>query len=344
MAYVEVRSRRALAIDRAKNAKVHYKKFNSEYSQAPNRSDVDGYDTRKRGVSIPRNTPSTKPAAPEKHFELTPMDRAKAVAVFISLPMEQQRKDLRTNEKIVKSEHDFSEWKRQPSRWDVQGIDTVPVGLYQGRLSILQKAAGNVPIKYSKRKTRRGGSYVYYRSNDAIGHINVNLNSETALVFREKYDLPDEFIVGHELGHAFDRNTVASLVKRETPFKRTGNARYLFSDNNGFNEGGFDLSSSREFMKELRAVSTDFHPIDENADYRYLMYRNSSEEVFADFFGGLIVNPDRVAAKAPKAFAKVKSEFNPLFRKFDASDNKVFDAHLNHLKLKLPKIKKGGLF
>jgi len=78
-----------------------------------------------------------------------------------------------------------------------------------------------------------------------------------------------------------------------------------------------ELLSRDVVMEELKKVTQQWRPFDENIDPKYTKYRHSTKELYADFFSALMTNPQFAKITAPTAYEGFFNFINskPTFKK-----------------------------
>jgi hypothetical protein len=303
--YIETRSTHALIIDRAKRARQIHKDFVSPYKQAPNQSDVENYDDYKLP---PKKAQLPKKAEKEK-YEPTEVEKRIAYDILLKQPVVTTMKDLQRTKNVVNKKQGFDTWKKNPKYYDLHGVDTQPEELISERINTVQRIT-QVPVKFSNRQTMyRKGSYRYQPLNKTDkGKITINNKGESLKSVQR--------ITSHELGHAYDRNILGKTKERRT--LNTGNFSF------------FNPKAPKQHLKMKEAVKK-ISPWKEGRNYSYDKYRNSTEELFADWFSGLITKKHIVKKTSKQAYNTFKKQNKDLFKELKKSDKKVIDSFLKKI-------------
>lgn len=359
--YIEQRSKRALAIDRSKNAKTRYSDFNSEYTSSPNTSDVEDYDTkRSKTTTLPENNPAPDPKPfplpkpvtttrekpsilTETNTEYTPTgtEKKSLLTIFHKLNREEQHKDLLTTRNVIKSKSDVHKWKENPKYYDIRGVDTQPEELIPARLEIARVFAGNIPMYESSKENPIKGrktnlAYFQYTLNrQDLGKI---IYSSKRIKNTNKEYFTKNRILAHEIGHAYDRNYIGTKL-------RTGNVSFGYdvfrntpksieAKNLGF--GGTNnlmieigRKSYNEVWKPVEETTRKLSPYPkEKAPSHYINYRTSREELFADWFSGFITDKPQVKKSSSRFYNMFKKQNKDFFREIRKSDYSITKKYI----------------
>lgn len=343
---VPIRSKRALAIDRAKNAKVRYKNFNSAYAESPNRSDVEDYDTiRKKGdIPPPEPEPTEEPIKkPEKQEEYVPKgeEKSKLANIFFNkLNIVEQRKDLLTTRNVVRNKKQLERWKKNPKDGDVRGIDTEPKELYDEKIKLVTAYVGNPQIRMKNfglktvagdvafgKRTRRG----YIPDSEFAGDVRV----DTSRGIKQT-----KITLAHELGHVYDRNVIGKR-KRDESYKVDKKLGTLgtYPRTAGYVDfmsiSSRDKKNSAEAFNQVKFFANDkANPVSDyrKTQYSYMKYRNSNPELFANWFSGFINNRAGARKYSKKYYNYFRKTEKDFFGKIKKTENKVVDKQLSTLK------------
>lgn len=324
--YVEKRSKHALAVDRGKNAEERYSQFNDSYASKPNRSDVEEYDTRKGRSEPPREPPRKVHQPYRRPYEPSEQEKAYLMARFHTLPPMQQYKDLLTTRNVITRAEQVKKWEQNPRAFDIQGIDTQPLELMRGRLNVVWEFAKRPKIeRRNTRSTSQAGSYAWDHLNkEDPGKVMINT------LFGPKQQIKTE---GHELGHAYDRNVLAKGKTWYIPPRKTRAIYGYHTANVNFGplkilkgREPFDLKSRTERnltkVEKVTREKISYYNID-TAPRRYIDYRNRKEELYANWFSGLVTMKGTVK-KDTRGFYNIFRKANkPLMRALRQSDRDV---------------------
>jgi len=291
--YAERRTPHALAVDRGIQAKQVYAGFSDKYKDAPNRSDVDEYDTRGKWKEPRRKKGQPKPVAvpvERKGEEYQPKgrERDRLMRVFHRQPPMVQFRDLQSTYKVARSKKDLEKWKKDPKHGDVRGIDTAPPTLVPARIGHLKKGLGNIPVSYTGRGIRTRGVYRSPKGiSPSIGDIRIQRQLKgSELGLR---------VESHELGHAFDRIIAGGQKKG-------------YSGQRGFGGlGNIPMGIHRTRVEKV--TRTKINPYDlKQADTRFRAYRGRREELFANWFSGYMTQRELVKKETPQFYKWFKKQ------------------------------------
>jgi hypothetical protein len=307
------RSAHAIAVDRGIQARRRYATFADGYKAAPNESDVVQYDTRynKAPPKRARVKPKPKPIKPTKK-----QDKA-FLTIFHRLPVMQQFEDLQSTRNVARTPAQVEAWKKDPSKYDIQGIDTRPVEFESARIDVAHKAVGKIPIVKKRLPMGERGRYT------PKGYMGVEVPEVIVHSGLKRSDDQYNITLAHELGHAFDQNVKMPLDDKNAGVKLGGviggfkfsNAQYqpMLSRN------PFRIQTDySENFKEVEKVGREANPYNRKyADRGFKQYRDSNHELFANWFAGLVTRPKMTEEKSPKFTKKFKAEFAPFAKELD---------------------------
>jgi len=345
--YTETRSARAIAIDRSRTARQVYSDFNQEYVGSPNRSDVDGYDTRgNKGVYVPPPKQKEEEKAVGEYVP-TEQEKAELLPYFYQLNPMEQHKDLLVTKNVIKRKSDVNKWKENPKYYDVRSIDTQPEELVEERLNIVKEYAGNIPIipesRINKIKSRTAlAGYAYQRVNPRdFGKIIIRPKKikNSGAVFSHKK------VIAHELGHAYGRNVFGkgsgivgninigydvwnkiprSIGKKNLGFGKTNNLMVELG-----------RKSYKEVWKPVEEITRKrLFPYDSStAPRNFHQYRQQKEELFANWFSGFITQKNVVKRKSSSFYNIFKNQNKALFKNLRKSDYNVTRKYMGGNKL-----------
>jgi len=349
MTYTEMRSKHALRIDRALNARARFSTFTKQYASAPNRNDVEDYDTRK-GTIIPPPTPKPspepreRPKEPQKVGEVAkdeyvPSSKEKGALLpyFHKLSPIEQHKDLLTTKNVIRKKEDVHKWKENPKYYDIRDIDTQPKELIQGRLDVVQRAAGNIQIvpESAMNKIRR--------SPRALGAFMWNpwdSSDKGKIVYRPKRiaKADPQFsmnkVFAHELGHAYDKNAAGDIARM------TGNINLGYEIPSSIKNLGFGKMNN--IMLDLHGKSYErvYKPVEKvtrEKIFPYKLglvprghheYRTRKEELFANWFTGFITEKPLVKRESRQFYNIFKKKHKGLFKAIRQSDIMVTSKYM----------------
>lgn len=318
MTYIEKRSKRAIAIDRALQARRIHKSFNQPYKQAPNRSDVQDYDTRMRVPPEPTGKP--KPEPPHRNsleeYKPSPAETVKLRKIFHKQTLLQQHHDLLVTRNVARNKADIEKWKKKPTSGDIRGIDTQPEPLIPKRLDFTTKFVGNPEVIMRKfgwkaqRGDYAGGTRVsggrYRPDKESAGSIRVDTRHGQKIA---------QQTLAHELGHAFDRNIAGVKRFGERPIG-VGHIK------TGSRFSGVDLDEEK--YNEVSKATEIHSPFSKkNASISYSFYRNKQEERFANWFSAMITNRTIVKKHSPNFYKQFKQDYPDFSKGLFESDAKI---------------------
>ena len=307
--FTETRSARAIAIDRSRTAKQVYGSFNQKYASSPNRSDVEGYDTRgTKGGYVP---PPEKKEEEKTTGEYVPtaQEKAELLPYFYQLNPMEQHKDLLVTKNVIKKKSDVDKWKKNPKYYDVRSIDTQPEELVSERLRVVRTFSGNPNVIVKRFNwSRRLGDYRYISQiTTKPGEIRVQQTTKKDNTFNK--------VLSHELGHAYDRNII-SVMTSETHrlSRRAGNLDFgniktpkFLQNAPSYSENRMSFGKANRLMlkisdmreknrrKVIDVTEKRISPYNtKTAPDRFRRYRLSKEELFADWFSGYVTNKNLV--------------------------------------------------
>ena len=337
--YKEKRTKHALAVDRGKNAKARYSTFNEKYGNKPNRSDVFEYDTRPRKEGPGPDPQPKTPEQPKDNTDYQPTDakRVQLMTRFHALPPMQQHKDLLTTRNVLKSHHDVDKWVKNPRQYDIRGIDTQPPELVEGRISVAHKLIGSPVIKYGNWGwTSRRGQYDPRFPASHPGEIKMR-----------KGLAPDDdrFVRAHEIGHGYDRNIINKVthftIHKGVYMEMKGAGAVDFGNMRGLNlinlSFGQENASRLKIDKAQRVNKSKVRLATENkinpykkafAPRRFITYRNSKPELFANWFGGMITGKGTVKKETRGFYNIFKKANKPLMKGLRKSDRQVTSKYI----------------
>lgn len=328
----EKRTKHALIIDRSKNARVRYSNFNDEYKSAPNRSDVVDYDTKGKSERPPQEARiQEKPNVSQGEYIPTPSEKARLTPYFHKLSPIEQHKDLLTTRNVARNKETVSKWKQNPKAHDIRGIDTQPEELIKARLEVVRRHSRNPEVIIKNFNWRsREGVYSYSR-----------FNQEGAGLIRLKRNVKNlDRNYAHELGHAYDRNVLSGMIGYT---KGVGNMGYkdflkkpkLLNDENlSFGKINNKLLEITDYNKRARekivsVTENKINPYNRaHAPMSYIMYRRSSQELFADWFSGLITDKPVIKRESKQFYNMFKKSNKPLFSDLRKSDYAVTKKYI----------------
>lgn len=311
--YHEYRTKHALRIDRAIQARRIYGKFNIPYSNAPNRSDVDDYDTVGVRKPEPRGKQEPEPKPTEKRGEYVPnvSERKRLVKIFHKLRPIDQYKDLQTTKNVVKTDKQLQAWKANAKNGDIRNIDTAPLELFKARAEVARKHVGDVPVTYNPRLSRAYGQYRWYRGTpEHKGGIVVRKGLEPFF---------SNEVLSHEVGHAYDRNVIGKIgyvgsVSFNHKIRLDKDNYVIKNDHN------------RKVIADVIGVTQKRLLLPYNPDkstIRFHRYRMSNQELFANWFSGLLNRKNTVKRYSKGYYNIFKSRNKPLIKALKASDREV---------------------
>ena len=340
--YTEARSARAIAIDRSRITRQIYGDFNQEYAGSPNRSDVEGYDTRgNKGVYVPPPKQKEEEKATGEYVPTEP-EKAELLPYFYQLNPMDQHKDLLVTKNVIKRKSDVDKWKKNPKHYDVRSIDTQPEELVEERLNIVTEYVGNIPIipesRINKIKSRTAlACYVYQRVNPKdFGKIIIRPKKikNSGAVFSHKK------VIAHELGHAYDRNVFGKGSGR------VGNINIGYEVWNkiprSIEKKNLGFGKTNNLMVELgrKSYNEVWKPVEEitrkrlfpynpsNVPRRHHEYRQKNQELFANWFSGFINQKNVVKRMSGHFYNIFKKQNKPLFRDLRMSDYNVIRKYI----------------
>lgn len=221
--YIERRSKRALAIDRAIQAKKVYHDYTRPYRSAPNRSDVQDYDTAlKRPTGAPAPPLERPTGAPAGYYKLNRAEKIRARRRFHELPLIQQHKDLLHTRNVIKSKRALENWHKNPRQSDIWGIDTRPVGLEEARVRVAHKHAKRPPIHYFNLGDINWGGYFNFNPKTFDTRVEKTVPATGLIVINPKTDKRAQLVTkAHEIGHALEFNLLGGIGRNLTGYRFT---------------------------------------------------------------------------------------------------------------------------
>ena len=346
---LDTRSKRAIAIDRAKKAKTVYKNFNKEYVKAPNQADVEGYDTPRTKVKQkPKTTKTTKQVEKKEtkvksKKELKLPRREVLMRYFNKMDLITRFKDLTETRKLVKTQKEFEIWKKNPYAYDIEGVDTAPKEVYLKKIKVLQEKAGIDELKKTSQYKSRVSSNLqgFYEPLEHQVYIRPRLLQKfNKGVLPENPTIVDKNpfgVVAHELGHAYHYNVIEG--------KKTKKERFTFAHRtHKQNVAAYskiallktpkthipfetEFKIKKHSAKQFARLSEQAMGITKeykknvparafNSVYRYIQYTHESKETMANFMATMVINRKKAKKEA--------SIFYKLFRKAHKQDFKAF--------------------
>ena len=338
--YVEKRSAHALAVDRGMTAKTVYERYDDLYRSAPNQSDVRGYDTKQGNTGyMPAPAAITPKVVSKTEYVPTQSEREKLLPYFHKLNPIEQHKDLLVTKNVVRTKEDVEKWKQNPKYYDVRGIDTQPKELIAERLKVALTFAGNPTVKIQKYRWKSQlGEYSYHVRKSEVGSIRIDKRVESTGRFNQAF--------AHEIGHAYDRNTLGKLPKYANkdltnPVYRTGNTNFgalIQADvpnrerDYGITQNSLPMRNRSQVMLVTQKRINPYNPKlgMGNTGYpsKFSKYRNKTEELFADWFSGLITQKNMVKRQSRGFYNIFRKANKPLVRALRKSDAKVTQKYL----------------
>lgn len=312
MTYTETRSKRALAIDRALQARQVHRSFNQPYKQAPNRSDVQDYDTAMKDPPKPKPEPVHRGSLDE--YQPSPNEMTKLRIIFHRESLLMQHHDLLVTKNVARNKADVEKWKTNPKASDIRGIDTQPKTLIPKRLDFATKYVGSPTIiqKKFRWKSKRG----FYAAGEMVGRGRYRPKPESAGTIAVDISKPERQhprTLAHELGHAFDRNIAGKKARGQRPptvgFIPTGSRL------------GDSSEADKEVFGEVTKVTETHEPFEKkHAPISFLFYRGRTEERFANWFSAMVTDRSLVKIKSPKYYKQFKKDYPDFAKGMRKSD------------------------
>lgn len=195
-------------------------------------------------------------------------------------------KDLMGNENIIPIEQ-WKKWKKNPKKYDIEGIDTVPISFAGATASEIER---RLQTTTKKKKYTRGmgnelyGKFIHYK-NPEVNRRYIHINR---LIKGTK---ESNKTIAHEIGHSYDL-----LVNK---FKKP----------------------NLKIIKEMKKMSEIIRPIGAGITFdnwkkkyfnkkmeKYMKYRNKHTELFADSFVMLMHKPNFVKKNYPNFYNYVTKD------------------------------------
>jgi len=332
------RTAHSLAVDRGINAKVRYNKFGVAYAQSPNRSDLEGFDTKGDIRPIPRPKPVEEPKiVATKEFLPDSKEKKELTRIFLKkLTTVEQHKDLLKTTNVVTTKKQLSLWKENPKNGDVRGIDTRAKGVHTNRINLTHKRVGSpeITMKPFGWNSLRGdiafgkrvGNTRYIPNQNYVGDIRVDTKN------RSKDSI--NRTLAHELGHAYDRNiTGKTKIGQLNLFPRTAGFEQ-FDD--GIDKVPFGIKRNIFLQRKnqvKKVTGTKINPYDPKlVSSKHITYRNSNEELFADWFSGLITNKSKVKRVSSSQYRQFRKSNKSFIKELKESDKATTNKFIKELK------------
>jgi hypothetical protein len=335
--YKEKRSKHALAVDRALQAKKKHGKFNEEYGNSPNRSDVDEYDTKGKYIPAPKpkGTPKPKePPRPAETYKPTNSERNKLLRIFHSQGIMAQHKDLLTTRNVARTKKDVERWKKNPKHGDIESIDTQPKELIPARIKYTQDYVGIIPrapvrtykqaIKLGVPRDKLGrnslGEFQHprYVPAEDVTQKDTQILVRSSLL-KDPSSPQTQRVVAHELGHAMDFFKIG---------KSKGLSKYDFGHSGEkYNNLYSAIQIERVTRGKINPYPRDLVPSS------FVRYRNRQRELFANWFSGLITRKETVKKDSPIFYKKFKKENKGFISGLRKSDFAITSKYTKGLKL-----------
>lgn len=198
-------------------------------------------------------------------------------------PTKQLIKDLLSDEKVVNLS-DYKKWVKNPKKYDLLGVDTIPLSVAGKTASEIQKLYGTTPKKkkYSRLASSTRGVFVSPRNFEEIkGRRYIRINRII------KGTAQGQMTTAHEIGHSYDllknkfkkpsKSVIDDMIKIADKFN-TANELFTLKQ-----YSNLDSMKKAQLPKPLRS---------------YYSYRLSPKELFADSFAYLVYNPSYVKKNA----------------------------------------------
>ncbi|MCS3901743.1 hypothetical protein [Methanococcus voltae] len=254
----------------------------------------------------------TKKTKSNEEYTPNKEDKKKLLRIFHSMSVDNQHKDLLTTKRVIKkgNKKQLDEWKKNPKAYDIRGVDTQPPELMNKRLFYTHKYVGEPKLQAMQGK--KDGRYGYFEWNNDIkevpkqGFIHINKNID---------DVEFEKTFAHELGHAYDRNIKSNYIS---------DGNYLFGK-----IGNNPLKLRNEVIKITKKIYP--YTCENNKSYKKRKderdYRQSNEEIFADWFGTLLINKNKI--KKGKSFYNIfKNQEKDFIKGLKEVDKKVTSKYI----------------
>jgi len=207
-------------------------------------------------------------------------ERSEAEEIHSNRPKSEQEADESSNEPVTT---DLDEWKTKLGELDYPNVDTVP---HETLLRRAQKAL-SVGEEHGFVNTVDSQADIYDPKckgefKKVPKKIRVDTESDEFLGYRQGP------VLAHETGHAFDVGV--------------GN----HGDLAGYEERKQEVFNTQTALQEARQISERLRGTIPNGVGDYASYRDGREELFADVFAAMVIEPEAAVRVAPEATSCVR--------------------------------------
>ncbi len=356
----ETRSKHAVVVDKA--IKARNRTNNLElWKRHRSTMDYTGYDhpeirkepapkypEKEKTKVIPETIPDEQKLQP-----LTSKQKELARELFLKQTKDKQIKDIQKRQNVITTQKQFSQYIHNPYGNDIEGIDTPSEDTEMERTRALSEIS-ETPVVYNAFRgntvggffinnmrlnntqitpaLKRQGSKSFVRSAWSVGERKPAVYMPTNFKFNDKKN--DLF---HELGHAFENKAYGrtgefnlgsrNQVKiNKSPFKnRDANKLTLFQYNAQPLHSTFGkVKNKDDLIKQKHEIITRF-----SGGLNHLSYRAKNEEKFANFFQGVITNPQK-AKKVGYHYNVLKK--TPMFKEYKRKNKELAIGQIAKLK------------
>lgn len=188
-------------------------------------------------------------------------------------------KDLLNDNKVVNLK-DYKLWLKNPKKYDLLGVDTIPLSVVGKTATQIQKNYGTISKKkkYSRLSSSTKGVFISPRNfEEEKKRRYVRINRII------KGTQQGQYTTAHEIGHSYD------LLKNKfkKPSQRVIEDMIKIADK-------FNITGSMFTLKQYNNLSSNEIKQLPNSINKYFKYRLSPKELFADSFAYLLYNPKYV--------------------------------------------------
>lgn len=242
--------------------------------------------------------------------------KSKALKINANRSEKSLMKDLRQNEKLLPLSK-FKTWLNNKNKYDLVGVDTIPKSVVGRISSKLTKKNNLTTDKRTKKYVRMSvttGGYFSSTKNQVEGKRVSRLLRINRLL---KGSAQAHIVLGHETGHAYD------LVKRK--YKKIVDPK-LISNMKKLAEIINPPIVSFKMYETLNKSMIAKHIV------KYMNYRLSSKELFADAFSFMLYDPKNAKKISPIFYTYLRKRFPSLMKTIGKERNKQITKLVKVLK------------